>query len=150
MRALIAALLVLGGVRKAHAAACQFSGVTGVAFGQYDPFAQGPVDTLGAIRLTCTDVQASDLAAVELSRGSSSTFFPRTLRSGNELLSYNIFVDSGRTAVWGDGLSGTARYGPFLPPSGATVEIPVFGRVPGGQNAAAGVYADSVVVTLVF
>jgi spore coat protein U-like protein len=150
VRAVIAALLALGGAPDASAMSCGITGITGAAFGQYDPFSRDPLDTLGEIRLTCTDVQPFQLVAIELSKGSAPSFIPRTLHNGSKALAYNLYLDSGRTAVWGDGLSGTARYGPFAPPSGVAVPLPVYGRIPGSQNAPAGAYSDTVVVTLVF
>lgn len=150
-RTLAGLALALAAAPRADAASCQIVGVIGVAFGGYDPFRSGPLDTVGEVRLSCNDVQPSDLVVVELSKGSAPGFFPRTLRSGGGVLEYNLYVDSGRTAVWGDGNAGTARLGPFSPPGGgAVVELPVYARVPGGQNAPAGSYSDSVVVTLVF
>jgi spore coat protein U-like protein len=85
---------------------------------------------------------------VWLSTGSSGSYAARTLRSGAFELPYNLYLDAARTQVWGDGSAGTFTDSPN--PGNVTRTIPVYGRIPPLQDAAAGTYSDTIVVTFVF
>jgi spore coat protein U-like protein len=128
-------------------AACTVS-ATPVAFGPYDVFALAHDDAVGSITYRCTFLEFN--IRVSISRGSSSTFSPRTLRSGGEQLAYNIFRDSARTQIWGDGTGGTAVYSVVIPPWNQDVVLTMYGRVPAEQDAMVGSYTDTVVVTVEF
>jgi spore coat protein U-like protein len=129
---------------------CSFQTVVGVAFGSYDTFGGSPLDSAGSITFTCQNVGVADTIVIDLSRGNASGFFPRKmLRLGTAFL-YNLYLDAARTVVWGDGTSGTSHYGPVNPPSGSPVTVSVYGRVPAGQNVAAGSYSDTIVATVLF
>ena len=70
--------------------------------------------------------------------------------SGANVLSYELYSDSGRLSVWGVG-TGTGGVMEPAAPSATAVNYTVYGQVPGGQNAAAATnYADSVAVTVNF
>jgi spore coat protein U-like protein len=116
----------------------------GVAFGTYDPFSATPLDAAGSISFLCLPATS---AVVTLSRGSAPTFVPRQMRQGAEVLQYNLYRDASRTVIWGDGTGGTSSYG-----SGLVLyqSVSVYGRVFPRQNAAAGSYSDSVLVTVNF
>jgi spore coat protein U-like protein len=67
-------------------------------------------------------------------------------------LDYQLYVNTARTTVWGDGTGGTATVqdGYLLGVGSETRSYPVLGRIPGGQNVPVGSYADSIVVTVDF
>ncbi|HEX4153247.1 MAG TPA: spore coat U domain-containing protein [Steroidobacteraceae bacterium] len=113
-----------------------------VLFGTYDTLSGLNVDAVGNVTVTCT---AADSYSIALSSGNGS-FAARQLQSGAGLLYYNLYTDTSRTSVWGDGSGGTA----FVPGSGTTGSFPVYGRIPGRQNVAAGTYGDTITVTLTF
>jgi spore coat protein U-like protein len=129
---------------------CSFSSVVGVAFGTYDVFGLSPVDSVGSLTFTCYGVGSMDTIVIELSRGNASSFSPRQLVYSTYALSYNLFLDAARTAVWGDGTGGTSRYGPTNPPSGSPVTLSIYGRVPAGQNVGVGSYSDTIIATILF
>lgn len=131
------------------AGTCSITSVSPVVFGAYDVFDPDPVDSTGAITIECSDVGVADTVRLELDGGAASGFAPRTLIGGAVGLAYNLYLDAGRSAVWGDGTGGSAPYGPLRPDEGTTT-IPVYGRVPAGQDVPAGAYADTVTVTLQF
>jgi hypothetical protein len=86
---------------------------------------------------------------IQLNRGSSASFNPRTLQNGTEILNYNLYLDSARTSIWGDGTGGTIDFtdtAAVLFSKTATI----YGRVPAGQDAGTGNYSDSLVATIVF
>jgi len=72
------------------------------------------------------------------------------MSNGSSQLAYNLYTDSARTSVWGDGSSGTAKVsdGYLLGLFTVAKDYPVYGRIPELQNAAVGSYLDTVVVTV--
>ncbi len=133
--------------RPVHAASCGFTAIGSLSFGAYDVF--GPnVDSASTISFLCTAVMPGDMVIIDITIGSAPSYTPRQMVSGADRLNYNIYLDAARTSIWGDGTGGSARFGPVIPPDGSTVNIPVFGRIPSGQDAHVGSYTDNVVVTM--
>lgn len=130
----------------AQATSCTIS-VTSVAFGNYNVFTTTPYDSTGTITYRCNSTAAN--ISITLSGGSSSTFSPRTLRKGSEILDYNLYTNAARTNVWGDGTGGTSIYTRANPPN-SNVNVPVYGRIPALQDVSAGNYADTVVAVINF
>lgn len=134
---------------RAHAASCGFNSVTALAFGTYNVFSSTPTDGVGSFTYQCSLLQALDSIVINLSTGSSGSYGARTMKLGASSLNYNLFLDAARMTVWGDKTSGTSNYGPvILTVLPTTVQI--YGRIPALQNAKAGDYQDTVVVTLLF
>jgi spore coat protein U-like protein len=69
---------------------------------------------------------------------------------GSHQLNYNLYTNSARTSIWGDGSSGTNTVGDsYTLGIGTTVnDYTVYGRIPALQNAYSGFYSDSVIVTV--
>lgn len=65
---------------------------------------------------------------------------------GSEPLNYNLYLDSARTTIWGNGTSGTSFI--TTSPAVANNDLTVYGRTLLGQNVSAGIYSDSVTVTV--
>ena len=128
-------------------AACTLS-ATGVAFGNYNVFTGAAVDSTGSVTYNC-DNTTHDIV-VTLSTGSSGTYTGRTLRSGANQLTYNLYTDAARTLVWGDGTGGTDMYSKHNPQNNRDVSITIYGRIAAGQDAAVGTYTDSVTATVNF
>jgi len=140
-RRLLAAIL-MGLVSNAWSA-CGVN-TSGVAFGNYDPFANGDAYGTGNIAVLCDSGIAYSIA---LSPG-SGTFAARELTSGAEVLNYNLYTDASLHVVWGDGAGATATVGGAG--SGSAANIAVYGRIPARQNARVGAYSDNIVVTVTF
>lgn len=138
---LAAGLLTLAG--SAHAACTIFTAV-GPAFGTYDTLSSAPLDAAGTISYQCSPPKPT----VQISTGSSGSYSARTMRSGAATLRYNLYLDAARTMVWGDGSTGTFTDSPN--PGNVTRSIPVYGRIPANQDAAAGSYSDTILVSFVF
>lgn len=121
-------------------------GTTPVAFGDYNVLSASPKTTTGTVTYQCT---LGVNIIVTLSRGSSSTFNPRTMTKGAETLSYNLYRDAAYQTIWGDGTGGTQAYSTL-----ATVLFPttvtVYAQLPAGQDVTVGSYGDSVVATIIF
>jgi spore coat protein U-like protein len=141
----LALTVVAAGYASNARAACFILASAGPSFGTYDPIAGRAVDAAGSISYLCTPQKP----AVWLSTGSSGTYSARTLRSGANVLRYNLYLDAARTIVWGDGSAGTSV--DVANPAPINLKtLPVYGRIPPGQDAAAGTYSDTIVVTFAF
>jgi spore coat protein U-like protein len=70
------------------------------------------------------------------------------MRSGANVLNYNLFTDPTHLSMWGDGSGGTAIVAGSG--TGSVTNVPVYGRVPGSQSVPSGSYADDIVITVNF
>ncbi len=131
--------------QKAVGPTCSFGVANALAFGVYDPLAAAPTDSSSTMSYRCPAGQPLRIA---LDAGLAGTFDARALTMGSERLRYNLYLDAARTIVWGDGTGGS-QVGPGVTTHGAggTVTTYVFGRIPAGQDVAAGTYADTIRVT---
>lgn len=149
LRATICAAIWLLGATSAWAQApsCTIS-VTSVAFGSYNVFTTTADDSTGTITFRCNSTAAN--ISIALSDGSSSTFSPRTLRKGTEVLNYNLYRNAARTNIWGDGTGGTSVYTNANPPNNSNVNLTIYGRIPAQQDVSAGNYTDTVSAVINF
>ncbi len=144
LRAAAMCVLLLPGAAAA-APTCDFLVATTLAFGRYDPTSSAPLDAATQIQYGCPPGQA---VRISIDAGQSGSFAARELRSGAEVLRYNLFLDAARTMIWGDGTGGSAA-GPLVRDVGQNVVTAwVFGRIAAGQDAAPGAYGDTLRVTL--
>ncbi|WP_020649845.1 Csu type fimbrial protein [Solimonas variicoloris] len=122
-----------------------------VSFGNYSPFSSVDLDTTGTVTVTCTALLSIAVNyTIKLGPGVSGSFNPRRLSTGPYTLNYNLYTNSTRTSVWGDGTGSTQTVsdGYALGLLIVTRNYTVYGRLPARQNAASGVYSDTVVVTV--
>lgn len=154
------ALSLLGAMSVALAGADCDVVATGVNFGVYDPFLPNPADSAGTITVTCVYVPPGTTNvnySVVLSPGLNATSaMSRQMASGTSRLSYNVFEDPARSAVWGNGSSGTVlasgsmTVGPGVGNGIRTATHTVYGRIPGLQDALPGNYLDTLVLSLTY
>ena len=146
----------------AQAASCSVSS-TGVAFGSYDPTSNTPVTGNGSVTINCTYTTLGDwfngfTVTSSLTTG-SGRYANRTLKTSSDALNYNLYLDPGFATVFGNGTAGTGTSavcypGFFSGCSGASGQdgqaftIPVYGRLPGGQDVSSGKYIDTITVTI--
>lgn len=126
---------------------------TPVSFGTYDVFDASPTDTAGTVSVTCRVILLGLLVSykVSLDTGGSSSYNPRKMQKGGSYtLGYNIYKDSARTQVWGDGSSGTSTLSVSKPVQVGTHtdDYNLYGRMSAGQNVEAGSYSDTITVTV--
>lgn len=124
-----------------------------VNFGSYSPLGGSPVDAVGEVRVSCSLLGVISLLVsyeIRLSSGESGSYFPRRIYSGLYDLAYNLYTDSARTIIWGDGSGGTGYVsdGYLLGLFTVTRYYPVYGRLPAGQNVPTGTYSDVIIVTV--
>ena len=144
----LAVLLCLFFAGKAGAA-CSVS-ATGVNFGAYDVFVTAPLDSTGTVTVTCTQNQPIDITIAIGPSGTSNSFVPRQMRSASspDRLNYNLFVNAGRSTVWGDGAAGTSTVLLNNVSRNRPRVTTIYGRIPAGQDVSVGSYFDSLTVTI--
>lgn len=154
-RTLGAALACLSAPGAYAAVTCTASAV-GVAFGVYNPLAAAPTTSTGSIAVTCTSTSNGTTTinlSASYSTGSSGTYATRTMRSGGNVLNYNLYFDAAYTQVRGDGTNGTQNGSATLSlgrNQSATATGVLYGRAPAGQDVAPGVYSDTITVTVTY
>lgn len=104
-------------------------------------------DAASTINLECT---RGITATIDLGQGQNYSAGRRMVNAGgNKFLDYELYRDTARTLVWGVGTGNNVAVS--FAASGATQSIPVYGRVPGGQNGiGAAAYTDAVTITVNF
>lgn len=116
---------------------------------------QVPLDAQGRVSYRCSNrgggagSKGKWIAQISLSRGQSGSY-QRLLQGPRDRLEYNVYLDAQRQLVWGDGTGGTHVVTDHAKPNNKEVVIPVYGRIPAGQDVRAGRYTDSLVVTIDF
>ncbi len=121
---------------------------TSVSFGAYNVYVPSPLDSTGTVTYTCGLGILG--ITIDLGKGSSSSFNPRTMTSGANTLNYNLYLDAARARIWGDNTAGTSHHANSSPQLLTNVTLTVYGRVPPLQDVRVGSYTDTVVVTITF
>ena len=131
---------------------------TGPAFGIYNPLNVSPTLANSSISATCTLVSGGTTTinlVSSYSAGNSGSFVSRSMKSGTNVLSYNLYFDAAYTQIRGDGTGGSQVGGGSLTLTTAsrTQSVPtstIYGRIPAGQDVAPGSYSDTIVVTVTY
>jgi spore coat protein U-like protein len=133
--------VLLFGLPFACEAACTVS-TTSVAFSVYNVFSTLNDDITATVTIRCRPQAAYSLS---LSTG-AGTYASRTLTNGSFTLGYNLYIDSTRLTIWGDGSAGTAT----VSGNARDATHTVYGRIPARQNARVGNYTDTIIVTITY
>lgn len=147
MRQIKFILLVVGLCFTTSVWAQCFINVIPVNFGSFDNL-NAPVDANGQVGVRC-DLPAQ--VSIQLDAGVNSTglFQQRKLSASvSQKLNYNLYVDSARVLVWGDGTGGTQTV------SGTAgsnwLNFPIYGRINSGQTGSVGTYVDTITVSVIW
>ena len=156
---LVMALLTAG----AAWAGCSVS-ASGLSFGPYQPmtfagrFTSADVLSTGTISITCSNMLS--LGSYTLALGPSADaagdgISTRYLAnsSGGANMAFNIYTDTRRSIVWGNGSIGALVSGslPIITLGSYTDNVTVYGKIPAGQNTLkAGSFSGSVTATLTY
>ncbi|OGP49370.1 MAG: hypothetical protein A2Y79_09600 [Deltaproteobacteria bacterium RBG_13_43_22] len=137
---------------EAYAAAdCNFQTVTDVNFGSYDVLSGLNNDSTGSLTVSCSGQTWTTVTTSIGASPNSGGFNPRQMlqASGTDLLNYNLYTNSTRTTIWGDGTQGTSTVTTSIhknhPWNGT-----IYGRIPPGLNVGIGTYSEALVVTINF
>lgn len=151
-RLLITLCLAAAG-STAQAQICSAS-ATSLNFGIYNPQSSSNVDNTATISVSCqATLSLLMIYSVKLSSGSSGSFAQRKMLSGANTLNYQVYDDSARSTIWGDGTSSTnfITDGYLLQVLGPVVKTyTAYGRTPGSQNAKAGAYTDTLTILVTY
>ena len=146
---LLLAALTLAAV-PTPARACTVSSA-GVAFGAYNPRSTGAGNGTGTISVSCHPSVSAPV--VTLSTGGSGSYATRRMTSGAWLLNYNLYTNSARTIIWGDGSGGSVSQtlsGGSVSGGQRRFSRTIYGRIPALQNVGAGSYGDTIIMTVTF
>ncbi len=119
----------------------------GVNFGAYDVFQATNNNSTGSITITCT---STTNVTVNLSISTySGVFNPRQMKKagGPDLMNYNLFVDPARLNIWGNGTAGTFNVNQRVRRN-FPATFTAYGSIPAGQDLSAGLYSDTLTVTV--
>jgi len=109
--------------------------------------AAGPVESAGNVSVNCTTAAPFSIA-LSAGLGTGATVALRQLKSGTQILPYTIYSDAAHTKIWGDGtVASTPVTGVG---TGALESLIAYGRIFTAPNATAGVYVDTVNVTVTY
>ncbi len=130
-----------------------------LSFGNYDTMGNTPLDGQGRVTYRCSNragrgggnaaASAKWIVSISLSAGNAGSF-RRYLQGPLDRLTYNVYADAQRQVIWGDGTAGSHVVTDQAKPNNREVVIPVYGRIVGAQDVGAGVYSDSLIVTIDF
>ena len=80
---------------------------------------------------------------IKLSAGNSGSALQRALRNGQNALAYNVYKDSGRSMIWGDGSAGQGGVA-----GAGSASYYAYGQIFAGQAHPVGSYGDLLVLTI--
>ena len=133
------------------AASCTVTN-SGISFGSYDPLSSDPRDTNANIQNTCIGSGGENVSytigVTEVSGGGGANL---NLSNGPSHLQYNLYLNGGRTIIWGDGTNGTTTIQDSLTIVSGSINksYTIYGRIFGGQyTATPGSYLDQLVITV--
>ena len=125
--------------------ACNVSSVapTTLNFGTQGPLVAN-VDQTSTITVTCTSGAPYNIG---LDGGGSGNINARVMVNGANSVGYQLYSNSGRTTVWGTTIGTNTVTGTG---NGTAQPYTVYGRVPPQTTPPAGVYNDTVNVTVTY
>jgi len=133
-------------VRITIQAQCLAATTTDLDFGS-SGFLTSNIDAQSSIQVQCTNTTPYNVGFDKGVNGASVT--ARKMKGGpsNELISYSIYSNAGRTTNWGntvgtDTVAGTGN--------GSAQTIQVYGRVPAQSTPTPGSYTDTITVTVTY
>ncbi len=128
------------------AAACHVA-TSSLSFGTYDVFAGTDVRSTATITVTCRLVPPPTVTIAIGAGAHADRPGPRHMAAGSSRLRYNVYRDPALTQVWGDG-TGSGGTVTHVVPKNTPWVATLYGRIPAQQNVRAGVYNDTLVVTI--
>src|SRR5262249_25524178 len=126
---------------------CKLTTGPTLAFGNVNPL--GNTDAQGDITWVCAN---GFNTSIKLGAGGSGSIGARTMAKVGGTLAYQLYTDSARTTVFGDGTGGSSTVAVSGTGYATPANVTVYGRVLAAAAGAApvGSYTDTVVVTIVF
>ncbi len=143
------ALLLAGLLFAQSGLAGCFVSVNGFDFGLYDVFDPLFRDTTSALSLSCQENKPQDVQVSFSSSSVTGGIAERGMRGpGGDILRYNIFADSARTVLIGDGVTAGSPITVAKVSVHKPRQVVIYGRIPAGQDVQVGSYSDSLMITV--
>lgn len=128
------------------ASSCKVT-ATDLDFGAYDPLAAA-LDGTSTITATCTAQTPYTIGLdAGLKAGGTTTRRMTGDDTATTLLSYELYSDTTRSAIWGAPGGATVAQSAL---TGGALNYTVYGRIPASQYVPAANYADTVTVTVTY
>jgi spore coat protein U-like protein len=108
----------------------------------------GNIDATGTVSVNCTTGSSYTIALDKGAGGSTATTAVRRMLSGTNALTYTVYSDAARTAVWADTTTGAGSV--TKTGTGTADLISAYGRIFSGQTVPAGAYVDVINVTVTY
>jgi len=120
----------------------------GLDFGSYEDGSPAAVLTTATMDLACRGLGSAGTHAIVTAGPSSvtSVYQDRRLANGQSYLQYQVYINSQRTIVWGDGTSDTQPV--LVPLSSTNASFTVYGGIFQGQSGEVGRYSDTLLITV--
>jgi spore coat protein U-like protein len=117
-----------------------------LVFGNYDPTAASALTANTNVLVTCTFGTPYNVG-LNQGLGTGATITNRKMMWGANTLTYQLFQDAAFSSNWGQtiGTDTETGTGSSLPQS-----LTVYGRIPASQAAVAGLYLDTITVTVTY
>jgi spore coat protein U-like protein len=125
---------------------CNIS-TTAMSFGSPSMLTSAVTST-STISVQCTDGDAWELALNGGSTSGSVTAREMKGATYGSTVNYQLYTDSGRSTVWGDGTSSTSMV--TGTGTGSAVSVTVYGKVPAQTTPQPDTYSDTVTATISF
>ena len=135
MKKILCCFLLLFFFRNTFAA-CSIN-IETLNFGTYNPVQAGDNLSSANVSINCFP---HIYYVIYSNSGSSGNVTDRQMKGGNkntEILHYNIYTNTGRTNIFGDGTNGTTYITGIL-----LSAVSLFAKIPQLQNVSAGTYTD--------
>ncbi|WP_233839064.1 spore coat protein U domain-containing protein [Paraburkholderia sp. ZP32-5] len=134
----------------ASAAGCTVTAAV-LNFGIYNPLASANDDSTGTLDVECPGQTVSYTVAATAGNG---TFTERQMLAGSQALAYNIYIDTQRSKIWGDGTGATSVISGSYPPASGGGALTFYGRINARQTGvvagAGNEFKDSLAITVTF
>ncbi len=123
---------------------CRINASTTMDFGTVFMELNQNVDSVSTITVTCNGGQSGNGYHVRLGQGLNAGGQQRRMRGTSGYIKYELYRDPQRTSRWGNtNYEGVAGVG-----TGQPQTLTVYGRVPAQTVPGAGLYSDTIVITL--
>ncbi|WP_233827739.1 spore coat protein U domain-containing protein [Paraburkholderia sp. ZP32-5] len=134
----------------AIAAGCTVT-ATALNFGIYNPLASANDDSTGTLDVECPGQTVTYTVAAAAGNG---TFTERQMLAGSQALAYNVYIDTQRSKIWGDGTGATSVISGSYPPASGSGALTFYGRINARQTGvvagSGNTFTDSLAVTVTF
>lgn len=128
---------------------CNFTSTPTMDFLSYDPTGANATAALGAsvgVSVRCTKGAS---VSIGIDTGANAANAPigstRAMKNGTNYLGYDFYHENTYTTLWTN--TGGGLYS-FTSASSTPFTVPIYGKVPQAQDVPAGLYQDTVVVTV--